>query len=127
MGLERFIKPVFLASVILGFSSREALAQNLLSGPGPAPLLFFNTIFGNVIRLAIPAAALAFFVMMIVAGFRFLTSGGDSKAVASSRDVLTYGVVGAILMVAAILVLVLIEQITGAQITLFSLEFPEVP
>lgn len=127
MSLGRFLKPIFLASYFLGLFPKSVLAQNLLAGPGPAPLSFLNVIFGSIIRLAIPAAALVFFAMMIVAGFRFLLSGGDPKAIASSRDTLTYAVIGAILMVAAILILVLIEQVTGAQITFFDIKFPEVP
>lgn len=64
-----------------------------------------------------PAAAIAFFAMLLFGGFKFVTSGGDPKNVASARATLTYAVIGIILVVVSWLILQLIGQITGTNIT----------
>jgi len=57
--------------------------------------------------------------MLIVGGFKYLTSGGDQKATASAQQTLTFAVVGLVLLVLAFLVFRLIEQFTGVNVTNF--------
>ena len=78
----------------------------------PAQISDIVGILANIIRLLAPAAAIAVFVMILVAGFQFLTSGGDPKAVAAARTTLTYAILGAILVVVVFLILLLIQAVT---------------
>ena len=78
-------------------------------------------ILANIIRLLAPAAAIAVFVMILVAGFQFLTSGGDPKAVAAARTTLTYAILGVILVVVVWLILTLIEAVTDVKVTIVNL------
>ncbi|MBI4037499.1 hypothetical protein HY382_00460 [Candidatus Curtissbacteria bacterium] len=79
-----------------------------------------SVIFGNVIKLLAPAAAIAFFIMLIIAGYQFMTSGGDPKAAGAARNTLTYAIIGVILVVAAWLIIKLIQNITGVDTTTIS-------
>lgn len=83
----------------------------------PAKLSDLTFVIQNIIGLLAPAAAIAFLIMMIVGGFQFLTSGGDAKAVAGARTTLTYAIIGIILVVVSWLILLLIKNITGAEVT----------
>ena len=83
----------------------------------PAEISDIISILENIIKLLAPFAAIAFFIMLLVAGFQFLTSGGDPKAVAAARTTLTYAIIGAILVVVVWLILTLIETLTGAPVT----------
>jgi hypothetical protein len=74
-------------------------------------------IIQNIIKFLAPAAAIAFFIMVVVGGFKFLTSGGDPKAAASARSTLTFAILGVILVVVSWLILLLINQITGVDVT----------
>ena len=111
--LKRKLAPLLLAS--LGFLI--AGCQPVLDPTNPAKLSDLTIVFENIISLLAPAAAVAFLIMLIVGGFQFLTSGGDPKAVAGARTTLTYAIIGIILVVASWLILVLIGQITGTDVT----------
>ena len=81
-------------------------------------------ILARIISLLAPAAAIAAFVMILVAGFQFLTSGGDPKGVAAARTTLTYAIIGVILVVIVWLILTLIEAVTGVDVTIVNLPIP---
>ena len=89
----------------------------------PAKLSSIVGILENIISLLAPAAGIAFFIMMLVGGFQFLTSGGDPKAAGAARGTLTYAVIGIVLVIVSWLILVLIRDITGASVT--TVKFPE--
>ena len=87
----------------------------------PARISDIVIVIGNIIKLLAPMAAIAFFVMLLWGGFQFLTSGGDPKSVAAARTTLTIAIIGVILVVAAWLILLLIENITGVDVTVVDL------
>ena len=89
----------------------------------PAKLSDAVSIIENIIKLLAPAAGIAFFVMLLVGGYQFMTSGGDPKAVGAARNTLTYAVIGIILVVASWLILLLVREITGVSVT--NVELPE--
>lgn len=61
--------------------------------------------------------------MIIIAGIRLISAGSDPKAVASAWSMLTWAVIGLILLAGVWLVLVVIQNLTGAQVTQFG--FPD--
>ena len=106
------------------------LAQGLVSpvyavGDSPAKISEIVKILENIIKLLAPAAGIAFFIMLLIGGFQFLTSGGDQKAAGAARSTLTYSIIGIILVVVSWLILVLIRDITGDSVT--TVTIPEAP
>ena len=83
----------------------------------PAELGSIITIIERIIGVLAPIAALAFFVMLLVGGFQLVTSGGDAKAAGHAKSTLTYAFLGVVLVVAAWLILQLIKDFTGADVT----------
>lgn len=57
--------------------------------------------------------------MMIFAGIKYMNAGGDPKAVQSAQQTMTWAIVGILLLSVAWLLLIIIEQFTGAQVTQF--------
>ena len=74
-------------------------------------------IIENIIKYLARAPAIAFLIMTIVAGFQFVTSGGDPKAAASARTTLTYAIIGIVLVIASWLILLVIKSVTGVNVT----------
>ena len=94
-----------------------ALVSPVYAVGDPAQISDIVGIIARIIGLLAPAAAIAVFIMILVAGFQFLTSGGDPKSVAAARTTFTYAILGAILVVVVWLILTLIEFVTGAKVT----------
>lgn len=83
----------------------------------PAEIGGIVTIIQNIIKLLVPFAALAFLVMLTFGGFQFLLSGGDPKAAAGARSTLTFAVIGIVLVVISWLILLLVKNVTGVNVT----------
>jgi len=91
------------------------------SGNDPAKFSDIEVIFSNVIGVLIPFAGVAIFIMILIGGFKYLTSAGDPKATASASQTITWAIVGLLFLIGAWLVLVFIKQITGIDVTLFEI------
>lgn len=83
----------------------------------PASIGDLEIIIRNIIKLLTPAAAIAFLIMVIIGAFRYITSGGDQKAAAGARSTLTYAMIGVILVASAVLILRVISELTGSDVT----------
>jgi hypothetical protein len=89
-------------------------AQGLGQGT-PAPLTAIEDIFGSILGAAIPFAGIVLFIVLVIGGFQFITSGGDPKKAAAARNTLTYAIIGIVLLALAYLVIVIIAEFTGAE------------
>lgn len=78
-------------------------------------------VFGNILYVAVGLAVLTLFVMFLVGGFKYLTSGGDPKATTAAKQTLTYAILGLGLMAIAYLIFRIIEVFTGVNVTTFTI------
>jgi hypothetical protein len=74
-------------------------------------------LFYNILQVIVFFAGLAFFIMFIVGGFKYLTSGGDDKAIGQASSTLTNAILGLVGIIASWLILSLIQKITGINVT----------
>lgn len=81
-------------------------------------------VFASVVEVALAFAGIILFIMLVVGGFKYITSGGDPKGVDAAKKTLTYAIGGVILLALSFLILVLIEQFTGANVTNFQIYRP---
>lgn len=91
-------------------------------GPEPAGLNEIEQIFSGVISLAVGLAFVALLIVLIIGGIKFLTSGGETKAVQSAQQTITWAILGIIFMIVAWLLLLLIEALTGVRVTVFDIK-----
>jgi len=71
--------------------------------------------YNNFVILALGFAAIGLFVMLLMGGFKLITSGGDPKAAGAAKQTLTYAVVGMILIACSFLILRIIATFTGVN------------
>lgn len=88
---------------------------------GVAKLSDLEGVFGNVVQAVLGFAGVALFLMLVTGGFKFITAGGDPKAVESAKQTLTYAILGIVFVASAFLILRLIEEFTGAPVTEFKI------
>lgn len=80
---------------------------------GVAYLHGLEGVFQNIISSLLFVAGIVLFIMLVMGGIKFITSGGDPKGLDSAKKTLTYAIGGIVLVALAYLVLVLIQTITG--------------
>ncbi|GEM_PF-394202 len=72
-------------------------------------------IVGNVIYWLLILAGIAALILIIISGFKFVTSGGDPKQAEGARKTLTYAVIGLIVVLASFGIINFISYTTGVD------------
>ncbi|MFH1863551.1 MAG: hypothetical protein ABIJ85_01380, partial [bacterium] len=83
----------------------------------PVQLVDLEEVFKNVVNVVLGFAGIAFFVLLLVGGFKYMTAGGDPKAIDSAKKTLTSAIAGLLIVVLSYLVLVFIGTFTGVDLT----------
>lgn len=73
----------------------------------------FECIFGNILQVATTLAGIALFVMLLVGGFKYMTSGGDPKGSEQAKGMITSALLGIVLLIVAWLILKFLSEFTG--------------
>jgi hypothetical protein len=82
-----------LTNTITGSSCDASGAQTTLKG-----------IMKTVLNILSWVAGIAAIIMIVIAGLKYITSGGDSSSIASAKSTLIYAIVGVIVVVSAQLI-----------------------
>jgi len=90
----------------------------------PVQLVDLEEVFKNVVNVVLGFAGIAFFVLLLVGGFKYMTAGGDPKAIDSAKKTLTSAIAGLLIVVLSYLVLVFIGTFTGVDLTQFKIVNP---
>lgn len=99
-------------------------AQDPPGGP-PAELSGLEDVFGNVVGVAIGIAGVALFIMLVIAGYKYISAGSDAKSAEGAKNTLTYAIYGIVLLALAYLIMRLIANFTGVESILnFQIEQP---
>ena len=78
-------------------------------------------LIANALTVFIALIGLAAFVMIIIASFRYMLSGGNTKGTEQSRSTITYAIIGIIVALSAFIILRLLSAFTGVDLTTFSI------
>ncbi|MFH2085893.1 MAG: hypothetical protein ABII21_03870 [bacterium] len=73
--------------------------------------------FGNILEAMIPLIGLVSFIMILGGGFKILTSAGDAKGMASGKQTITLAITGIALAIISWLILLLVNNVTGVDVT----------
>lgn len=89
-----------------------------------ATLQGFECIFINLVRILVPLVGLAFFIMLIMGSFKFMTAGGEPKKLEQARKAITSALFGLVAFFGIWFILLLIRTITGVNVTKFEMPGP---
>lgn len=92
---------------------------------GAATIGNLGCLFGRIVSYALGFAGIVLFVLLLIGGFRFITSGGDPKAIEGARKTLTSAIIGLVIILVSYLILILITNITGVDVTKFNIILPQ--
>ena len=99
---------------------KQALAQapsrpsEWESAPSEPPKLAdLEFVFQRLLTAVFALAGLAAFVYLLIGGYKYITAGGDEKAVMAAKQTLTYAIVGLVIVVGGYLLLNTLSTILG--------------
>lgn len=81
-------------------------------------------VFANVVNAALSFGGIVLFIMLLIGGFQYITAGGNPQSVEAAKKTLTFAIGGTILLALSFLILVLIRQFTGVDVTNFQIVRP---
>lgn len=84
-----------------------------MSGDTPATFSQLDDIFRSLLQAAIPFAGIVMFVVLVVGGFKYITSSGDAQKTAGAKNAITYAIIGIIVVALAFLIIQVISLFTG--------------
>lgn len=90
--------------------------------PKPAGLDQFEAMVGQLVSVIVGLGFVATLVMLIMAGFKYLTSGGEPKAIQAAHQTATWALLGILFLAVAWLLLQLIQGFTGIEVTVFDIK-----
>lgn len=76
-------------------------------------------LIGNVLSVALTIIGMLALLMFIAASFRYMTSGGNSKSTEQAKNTITYAIAGIIVALSAFILLNLITNFTGVNVSQF--------
>ena len=91
---------------------------------GVATIQGFECLFYNVLQFVMVFAGIVFFIMFVSAGYKYFFTGGDPKKIAAASASLTNAFIGLIGVICSIIILRLIQNFTGVNITDFVIPSP---
>jgi len=87
----------------------------------PAKLSDIETYFENIVKVALEFAGIVLFIMLIIGGVNYITSGGNPQQAEAAKKTITYAIFGIVLLAMSFLILKLIQQFTGVNVTEFKI------
>jgi hypothetical protein len=85
-------------------------------GPGQvATLKCIPDVFQNLVTTGLTLAGVLAVFLIVYGGIRFVTSGGDPKQVEGARSIITWALVGLILVFLSYFIITAISYLTGVS------------
>mgnify|MGYP001607593183 CR=1 FL=1 len=74
-----------------------------------------EAVFSNVVSVVLSLAGVVLFIMLIYGGFKYLTAGGDPKALEGAKGTLSHAILGLVVLILAFIILKVIAEVTGVS------------
>ena len=82
----------------------------------PAKFADFGQLATAIITILISFAGALSIIFIVIAGFKFVTSSGDEKKLASASSTLTYAIIGLAVTILAFVILQIVQRFIGSNV-----------
>lgn len=117
LGLALFLPSSALAAV----STNRNIVPNDISG-----INNIVQVIQNAIRFILLIAFVLAFIFLLIGGIRWITAGGDEKAVSGARGMITAALIGLVIVLVSYALIVLVETFFGVKIISGNIQIPQV-
>lgn len=113
------IRPVWAATVPpTGWSNPAA---NAGGSPAPATLQDLEFVFSRMTSAVLALGGLIAFFYLLIGGFKYMTAGGDDKAMMHAKNSLTQAFLGLLVVIGAWLILKTLGNVIGYNLLQFEI------
>jgi hypothetical protein len=102
-----------LAAPLSAFAQTETITPPALDEVAENNIL---DIIRAIIQFILVVAFVLAFIMLLIGGIRWITAGGDEKAVGSARNMITAALIGLVIVLVAFALIKLVETFFGVSI-----------
>lgn len=81
-------------------------------------------IFSNVVNVAVAFAGIVFLIMLLIGGLNLITAGSEAPKAEAAKKTITYAIYGFVFVALSFLILQLIKNFTGVDVTQFKVVQP---
>ena len=90
----------------------DPVTKTCVGGPDESD---FNDLLAKIINIISVIVGVVAVIMIIIGGFRYITSGGSPEKVTSAKNTILYGIIGLIIVaLAQVIVRFVLKQVTDA-------------
>lgn len=89
--------------------------------PPPANINDIETVFSTFLQVVLTLVAISTLIVIVLAGFRYLSAGGDKEATHKAKLTLTFGVAGLLVALSAWIIIQMIYNFTGVDFARFNI------
>ncbi|OGD86532.1 hypothetical protein A2870_01890 [Candidatus Curtissbacteria bacterium RIFCSPHIGHO2_01_FULL_41_11] len=90
------------------------------------PINNIVSVIRTIIQFILVVAFVLAFVMLLIGGIRWITAGGDEKAVGSARNMITAALIGLVIVLVAYALIKLVETFFGINIISGGVNIPQI-
>lgn len=122
--VKRLLSPLILEAAALAIPA-SALAEELV----PATIQPINnaiSVVRGIIQFILVIAFIAAFIFLLIGGLRWITAGGDEKAVAGARGMITAALIGLVIVLVAYAIIRLVEIFFNVSIITGGVTIPNI-
>ena len=113
------------SSGILALASAAAADLTITDATsGTLPNFSVEQFITWIIRIIIIAAFVISFIFLLIGGIRWIIAGGEEKAIATARGMVTGALIGLVIVLSAFAIIKLIETFFGVIIISGTIEIP---
>ncbi len=117
LGLILFLPASAFAAVNTGAN----IVPNSIS-----PINNIVKVIQNAIKFILLVAFILAFIFLIIGGIRWITAGGDEKAVSGARGMITAALIGLVIVLVSYALIILVETFFGVKIISGNISIPQV-
>ena len=111
----KFFKLLFLISFIIAMTVAGNLSADVITIENPLATTDFEVIIDNIIDFIFNIAIVLAPLTTVVAGFLFVTAGGNSEQISKAKAMIVWSIVGFLIILLAKGIMTVIENLLGVS------------
>jgi len=108
--MKKILNMFCFVLLFLFISFQKAIAVTTIGVPNPISSTSFSILIGKVLEWVLGLSGSVALFMLIVGGIMYITSTGDEQKIATAKKIITWTVLGLIVILASYSIIVVIDS-----------------